>query len=61
MIVFNSSRTEDFHVKNISSNIILQVCENESTCQPKLENQKYSCKFYIYLCIHFKLKIIIKI
>jgi len=46
VIAFNSSRAEDFHVKNISSNTILQVCENESNCQPKLENQKYSCKFY---------------
>lgn len=51
MITFNSSRAEDFHVKNISSNIILQVCENESTCQPKLENQKYSCKF-IFICVY---------
>lgn len=42
--MYNSSRTEDFHVKNISSNIILQLCEKESNCQPKLEYQKYSCK-----------------
>ncbi|CAH1730853.1 uncharacterized protein LOC114132240 isoform X1 [Aphis gossypii] len=42
VITFNSSKSEDFHIKNISSNRILQVCENESNCQPKLEYQKYS-------------------
>lgn len=53
VIMYNSSRPEDFHVKNISSNIILQVCENGSNCQPKLEYQKYSCKFYIRFFIVF--------
>uniref|UniRef100_A0A2S2NUQ9 FAM234A/B beta-propeller domain-containing protein n=1 Tax=Schizaphis graminum TaxID=13262 RepID=A0A2S2NUQ9_SCHGA len=42
VITYNSSRLEDFHIKNISSNKIIQVCENESNCQPKLEYQKYS-------------------
>ncbi|XP_025198472.1 uncharacterized protein LOC112596868 isoform X1 [Melanaphis sacchari] len=42
VITYNSSRPEDFHIKNISSNRILQVCENQSNCQPKLEYQKYS-------------------
>lgn len=45
--MFNSSRPDDFHVSNISSNRILQVCENESNCQPKLEYQKYSCKYML--------------
>ncbi|XP_015374905.1 PREDICTED: uncharacterized protein LOC107169618 isoform X4 [Diuraphis noxia] len=42
VITYNSSRPEDFHIKNISSNKILQVCENVSNCQPRLEYQKYS-------------------
>ncbi|XP_022175312.1 uncharacterized protein LOC111037212 isoform X3 [Myzus persicae] len=42
VITYNSSRPEDFHTKNISSNRILQVCESVSNCQPKLEYQKYS-------------------
>lgn len=45
VIVYNSSRVEDFHVKTICLNTILQVCTNESSCQPKLEYQKYSCKY----------------
>ncbi|KAL4101057.1 hypothetical protein QTP88_021078 [Uroleucon formosanum] len=42
VITYNSSRPEDFYIKNISSNRILQVCENVSNCQPKLEYQRYS-------------------
>lgn len=49
VIMYNSSRAEDFHVKNISSNNIIQVCENESNCQPKLEYQKHSCKLTVIL------------
>lgn len=45
--MYNSSRAEDFHVKNISSNTILQLCESELKCQPKLEDQRYSCKFLL--------------
>lgn len=45
--MFNSSREEDFHVKNISFNTILQLCENELKCQPKLEDQRYSRKFLL--------------
>lgn len=53
VIAFNSSRAEDFHVKNISSNTILQVCENETNCQPTLENQKYSCEFYFKVALDY--------
>lgn len=42
VITYNSSRPEDFYIKNISLNRILQVCENVSNCQPKLEFQRYS-------------------
>lgn len=49
--MYNSSRAEDFHVKNISVNTILQLCENDLKCQPKLEDQRYSCKFLLKLVI----------
>lgn len=45
--MYNSSRAQDFHVKNISFNTILQLCENELKCQPKLEDQRYSRKFLL--------------
>lgn len=42
VFMYNSSMSDNFHVKNISSNSILQLCGNGSNCQPKLDYQKYS-------------------
>lgn len=49
VIMYNSSKTEDLHVKNISSNKILQLCEKDMNCQPRLNFQKYSCKLYFII------------